>query len=54
MRRDPSALAGSEFDVAIIGGGICGAAAAWDATQRGLSVALLERGDFAQARRYTG
>jgi glycerol-3-phosphate dehydrogenase len=26
----------------------------WDATQRGLSVALLERGDFAQARRYTG
>jgi glycerol-3-phosphate dehydrogenase len=49
MQRDPSALTGSEFDVAIIGGGICGAAAAWDAAQRGLSVALLERGDFGQA-----
>src|SRR6266508_4849390 len=49
MQRDPSALVGSEFDVAIIGGGICGAAAAWDAAQRGLSVALLERDDFGQA-----
>lgn len=40
---------GREFDLAIVGGGICGAAAAWDATQRGLSVALLERGDFGGA-----
>lgn len=46
MRRDLSAFASREFDVIIVGAGICGAAAAWDATQRGLSVALLDRGDF--------
>lgn len=49
MRRDLSALGTNHFDVLVIGGGICGAAAAWDATQRGLSVALLERGDFGGA-----
>ena len=49
MQRELSALAGLEFDVAVVGGGICGAAAAWDAAQRGLSVALLERGDFGEA-----
>ena len=49
MQRDLSALAGLEFDVVVVGGGICGAAAAWDAAQRGLSVALLERGDFGEA-----
>jgi glycerol-3-phosphate dehydrogenase len=48
MRRDLSALATNEFDVVVIGGGVCGAAAAWDAAQRGLSVALLERGDFGE------
>ncbi len=37
------------FDVAIIGGGINGAAAARDAAMRGLRVALVERGDFAGA-----
>lgn len=36
-----------EFDVAIIGGGINGAAIARDAAMRGLRVALIERGDFA-------
>ena len=46
MQRKLGELAGREFDVVIVGGGICGAAIAWDATQRGLSVALLERGDF--------
>jgi glycerol-3-phosphate dehydrogenase len=35
------------FDIAIIGGGITGAGIARDAAQRGLAVALLERGDFA-------
>jgi glycerol-3-phosphate dehydrogenase len=49
MRRDLPALAGPEFDVVIVGGGICGAAIAWDAAQRGLSVALVERGDFGGA-----
>jgi glycerol-3-phosphate dehydrogenase len=37
------------FDVAIIGGGINGAAIARDAALRGLSVALIDRGDFAGA-----
>ncbi len=38
-----------EFDLAVIGGGINGAAVARDAAMRGLSVALVERGDFAWA-----
>jgi glycerol-3-phosphate dehydrogenase len=49
MHRNLSGLSATEFDVVVIGGGICGAAAAWDASQRGLSVALLERGDFGEA-----
>ena len=49
MARALAALAGTEFDVVVVGGGITGAAAAWDAAQRGLSVALLERGDFGGA-----
>ncbi len=35
------------FDLVVVGGGITGAAIARDAVLRGLSVALLERGDFA-------
>ena len=35
------------FDVCVIGGGITGAGVALDAASRGLSVALVERGDFA-------
>ena len=46
MRRDLAALAEREFDLVVIGGGICGAAVAWDGALRGLSVALLERMDF--------
>jgi glycerol-3-phosphate dehydrogenase len=42
-----SALAERVFDVAVIGGGITGAAVARDAAARGLSVALLEREDWA-------
>lgn len=49
MRRDLSHLATGDFDVVVVGGGVCGAAAAWDAAQRGLSVALVERGDFSSA-----
>jgi glycerol-3-phosphate dehydrogenase len=40
-------LAGEQFDVAVIGGGITGAGVALDAASRGYSVALLERADFA-------
>ena len=36
-----------EFDLAIVGGGITGAAIARDAAMRGLKVALMEKGDFA-------
>ena len=36
-----------EFDVLIIGGGITGAGIALDAASRGLSVALIEKNDFA-------
>lgn len=49
MRRNVSALAGKEFDLVIVGGGIFGICAAWDATLRGLSVAIVERKDFAHA-----
>jgi glycerol-3-phosphate dehydrogenase len=35
------------FDLVVVGGGITGAAIAHDAVLRGLSVALLEKGDFA-------
>lgn len=41
------ALAETQFDVVVIGGGITGAGAALDAASRGLSVALVERDDFA-------
>jgi glycerol-3-phosphate dehydrogenase len=46
MQRDLGRLTGREHDLLVIGGGIHGAAAAWDAAQRGLSVALVEAGDF--------
>jgi glycerol-3-phosphate dehydrogenase len=41
------ALATPRFDVLVIGGGINGAGIARDAALRGLSVALVEQGDFA-------
>jgi glycerol-3-phosphate dehydrogenase len=46
VHRDLRSLADTPFDLVVIGGGIYGAVAAWDATQRGLSVALVEKGDF--------
>ena len=36
----------TEFDVLVIGGGATGAGAALDATTRGLSTVLIEKGDF--------
>ncbi len=47
MQRDLGAIAGQVFDVAIIGGGINGAATAREAALRGLKVALVDAGDFA-------
>lgn len=46
MRRDLERLADTTFDLLVIGGGIHGLAAAYDAAQRGLSVALVEQGDL--------
>ena len=39
----------SHFDVIIIGGGITGASVAYEASTRGLRVALFEKGDFGEA-----
>jgi glycerol-3-phosphate dehydrogenase len=49
MRREPQQLSQREWDLLVVGGGIHGAWAALDAAQRGLAVALIERGDFAGA-----
>jgi glycerol-3-phosphate dehydrogenase len=47
MKRNIEALSGSRFDVAVIGGGINGAAIAREAALRGWKVALVEARDFA-------
>ncbi|MDO8414120.1 MAG: glycerol-3-phosphate dehydrogenase/oxidase [Gallionellaceae bacterium] len=49
MKRDFSALAGCQFDLLVCGGGIYGAWTAYDAALRGLRVAIVEQGDWAQA-----
>ncbi len=46
MKRDLSALAAGSYDLVVIGAGIHGACIARDAALRGLSVAVLERGDL--------
>jgi glycerol-3-phosphate dehydrogenase len=46
VKRDIGALTTREHDLLVIGGGIHGAMVAWDAAQRGLSVALVEAADF--------
>lgn len=46
MQRDLLAIANAEHDVVIIGAGMFGICAAWDAVLRGFSVALIDKGDF--------
>lgn len=46
MQRNLDELEHVSYDIIVIGGGFFGAFAAWDASLRGLSVCLLERGDF--------
>lgn len=46
MTRDLEKLTSRTFDVLVVGGGIHGLTIAYDAAQRGLSVALIERTDF--------
>jgi glycerol-3-phosphate dehydrogenase len=48
VKRDFSAL-DSDFDLLVCGGGIYGAWTAYDAALRGLKVALVEQGDWANA-----
>jgi glycerol-3-phosphate dehydrogenase len=45
VKRDLDRLR-HHFDLVVVGAGIYGAAIAWDATLRGLSVALVDRGDI--------
>src|SRR3984893_8574113 len=46
MTRDLDQLTDRTFDVLVVGGGIYGLTIAYDAAQRGLTVALVERDDF--------
>src|SRR5271169_3396385 len=46
VRRDVLSLRETTHDLLVIGGGIHGAAVAWDAALRGLKVALVEAEDF--------
>src|SRR5712672_4297775 len=46
MVRDIDRLSSRTFDLLVVGGGIYGLTVAYDAAQRGLSVALVERDDF--------
>ena len=49
MSGRPQPLADADYDVVIVGGGMAGAGAARDLAMRGLSVALVDKGDFASA-----
>jgi glycerol-3-phosphate dehydrogenase len=49
MSGRPQPFADADYDVVIIGGGMAGAGAARDLAMRGLSVALIDKGDFASA-----
>lgn len=49
MKRDLQALERGDFDVVVVGAGISGACVAYDAACRGLTVALIDRGDFGAA-----
>lgn len=49
MQRDLRRLADTKFDVVVVGAGFYGVTAAWDAAQRGLSVAIVDKDDFGAA-----
>jgi glycerol-3-phosphate dehydrogenase len=49
MKRDTESLSAQHFDLLVVGAGIYGACIARDAALRGLTVALIEKGDFSSA-----
>ena len=49
MTRDLRQLADTKFDVLVVGAGFYGVTIAWDAAQRGLSVAIIDKDDFGAA-----
>jgi glycerol-3-phosphate dehydrogenase len=49
MQRNLDDIAGKDFDLAVIGGGIVGAFCACDGARRGLRVLIIEAGDFGAA-----
>jgi glycerol-3-phosphate dehydrogenase len=49
MKKNLKEMKGKEYDLVVVGGGIFGACAAWDAASRGLKVVLLEKKDFSHA-----
>ena len=49
MQDRRNELAAQEFDILVIGAGMFGACIAWSAALRGYSVAVIDKGDFANA-----
>ena len=49
MKRNLAELTNNFYDILVVGGGIYGACVAWEASLRGLSVALVEKSDFCSA-----
>jgi glycerol-3-phosphate dehydrogenase len=49
MTRDLRRLADTRFDLIVVGAGFYGVTIAWDAAQRGLSVAIIDKDDFGAA-----
>ena len=49
MKRNIAKLVDNTFDIVVVGAGIFGACAAYEAALRGLSVALIEKQDFSHA-----
>ena len=49
LERNLTTLATRQYDIVIVGGGIFGVCAAWEAASRGLSVAIIEKADFCHA-----
>jgi glycerol-3-phosphate dehydrogenase len=49
LERNINELETTQFDLVVVGGGIFGACAVWEAALRGLRVALIEKNDFSHA-----